>query len=385
MRIAFFSTKVQKGWGGSEELWSRAAEVLLQDGHEVSFNTRRPDVMPAPLKRLIDAGARPHLRKNFRLGRSLTRVLARVRLNPLRFAAWLRMTNPHLVVISLSWHLDNLQIANTCYRLGIPYVLLLQAAGANNWITEGDLPEFQSAYRHARQVYFVSPENRQTLESNLGMDLPHSEIVDNPFIVRSDAAPGWPSSEPFWRLAIVARVHFASKGQDLILHALRAPKWRTRPLKITLWGSDAGNLRQFQQLSEVYGLHNQVTYGGFADDIDALWAEHHALLLPSRIEGNALALIEAMLCGRVPIVTNVGRAAELIDDNESGFIAPAATVELIDEVLERAWQGRHRWREMGQRAAYDIRRRHGLTPANDFANRVVALLNANQPVRARAA
>jgi len=248
-----------------------------------------------------------------------------------------------------------------------------------------NLPTLRSAYQHARQVYFVSDENRETLEANLGLDLSRAEIVDNPFAVSAGAAPAWPAAEPFWKLAIVGRIHFGSKSQDLVLRALRAPKWRDRPLKFVCWGGDDGNLDQLQHLIDAFGLQEQVSYGGFATDIESLWADHHGLLLPSRLEGNALALIEAMLCGRVPIVTNVGRATELIDDGQSGFIAPAATVELIDQVLERAWERRNDWREMGQRAARAIRQRHSLRPAEDFADRLLELAGERKVVRAKAA
>jgi glycosyltransferase involved in cell wall biosynthesis len=97
------------------------------------------------------------------------------------------------------------------------------------------------------------------------------------------------------------------------------------------------------------------------------------------MEGNALSLIEAMLCGRMPITTDVGRAAELIDDGTSGFIASAATAYLIDEVLERAWQRRHDWQAMGQEAARAIRQRHSLTPSKDFADRILALATSMRP------
>ena len=82
-------------------------------------------------------------------------------------------------------------------------------------------------------------------------------------------------------------------------------------------------------------------------------------------------MIEAMHCARVPIVTNVGRVARLVDDGRTGFVAPAATVELIDEVLERAWQRRHDWQAMGALAAQDIRKRHSLRPAEEFADRLL--------------
>jgi glycosyltransferase involved in cell wall biosynthesis len=385
MRIAFVSTMGGIPWGGSEELWSRTATVLLQRGYQVAFNCRSWPTVPAPLKRLIELGAAPHFRSPRRLGRSLRRTLEQFKLLQRPFVRWLQKSRPDFVVISFSYHGDDPQIANACRFLGIPYAVVLQAAGSSDWIPYRSLADFRSAYADAECCYFVSDENRETLESNLAGKLPRREIVDNPFGVRTDAAPAWPPSTESWKLACVARIHFPSKSQDLLVRVLRLPKWRARPLKVTLWGTDEGHLPQLLQMIERDGLHGQINYGGFSDNIEALWSEHHGLLLPSRMEGNALSLVEAMICGRVPITTNVGRAAELIDDNESGFIAPAATAELLDDVLERAWQRRNDWQAMGRRAAQAIRERHSLRPAEDFADRLLALASRMPNVRRLAA
>jgi glycosyltransferase involved in cell wall biosynthesis len=359
-------------WGGSEELWSRAAMVLLERGHEVAFSCRRWNTIAAPLQRLIDSGAAAHFRPKARIGRSLRRALERLKLIQFRFMRWIQKTKPDFVVISFSYHGDDPQVANMCHLLGVPYAIVVQAAGPHIWIPARNREDFRSAYRHAARCYFVSDENREVLESNLAVDLSRAEIVDNPFNVSTDAAPAWPSTEPTWKLACVARIHFLSKSQDLLVRVLREEKWRARPLTVSLYGSDDGFLPQLQQLIELYHLQSQLFYAGFADNIEKLWSQHHGLLLPSRMEGNALSLNEAMMCGRVPITTKVGRAAELIDDNRSGFLAPAATAELVDEVLERAWQRRHEWQCMGQLAARAIRERHSLRPAEDFADLILA-------------
>jgi glycosyltransferase involved in cell wall biosynthesis len=144
-------------------------------------------------------------------------------------------------------------------------------------------------------------------------------------------------------------------------------------------------LNQLRRALDIYGLHRRLSYGGVSNNIEQLWSEHHGLLLPSRAEGNALSLIEAMLCGRIPITTNTGRAAELIDDNHNGFIAPAATAELLDEALERAWCRRDDWRAMGQQAALAIRARHSLRPAEEFADRILDSAAGNAAVRRLAA
>jgi len=169
------------------------------------------------------------------------------------------------------------------------------------------------------------------------------------------------------------------------LQTLRLPQWRNRPLEVTLFGADCGNGEQAQALIDLYGLKKQVKIGGFVDDMMQVWRQHHGLVLPSRYEGNALAMIEAMLCGRVPIVTNVGRVAALVDDNVCGFIAPAATIELLNETLERAWNHRHEWQQMGAAAAITIRQRHSLRPAEDFADAVLGVAARNSSTVARAA
>ena len=113
---------------------------------------------------------------------------------------------------------------------------------------------------------------------------------------------------------------------------------------------------------------------GFEPNIEGVWSQHHALLLPSRYEGLPLAVVEAMLCGRVCIVTDVGGNAELVEDNESGFVAAAPTVPLLDEAMERAWNRRHEWRQMGQSAARRVRERVSPDPVGDFATELKRFL-----------
>ena len=159
----------------------------------------------------------------------------------------------------------------------------------------------------------------------------NAEIVANPFNVDHDAAPNWPSTEPDFRVALVGRVHFQSKGQDLIVDVMKQQKWRERNIKIVFYGHDQGNMRQLLELIKMHELEDQLVFSGFSDEVEDIWRDNHALLLPSRYEGAPLVVIEAMLCNRIAITTDIGRNRELLDDNESGFVAAGATVELLDE------------------------------------------------------
>ena len=88
--------------------------------------------------------------------------------------------------------------------------------------------------------------------------------------------------------------------------------------------------------------------------------------------GMPLATVEAMFCGRVPIVTRC--AGSLVDDGKTGFVAAAAALELVDDALERAWQNRDRWPEIGKDAAREIRQQYPQQPVKNFSDTLVELV-----------
>ncbi len=368
MRFGFYSAMKALPWGGSEELWSRAAHVLLDRGHSVCISYRKQQQTPAPLKKLRRHGARMRWHGRPLLGRTARRSLARLGLNTNPHVGWLDRTRPDLVVITVGIHTDDCTMADACRRRGIPYVVNLQSAGDAHWMHEGNLDDFRGMYLGARACFFVSAENLDIVETNLAARIPQAAIVANPFHVSWQAAPDWPDEADGLQMACVGRLHLESKGQDLVVDVLRRDKWRARPLSVVFWGSDHGDRRRLNDLIRLHGLGDRLSIGGFANDIEELWSRHHALLLPSRYEGSALALLEAMLCGRTAVATTIGRAGELLADNQTGFLAAAPTADLLDEALERAWQRRSEWRAMGTLAAQRIRATYSACPEADFAS-----------------
>ena len=146
-------------------------------------------------------------------------------------------------------------------------------------------------------------------------------------------------------------------------------------MKVVFYGHDQGNMRQLLELIKMHKLEEQLVFSGFSNQVEDIWRENHALLLPSRYEGAPLVVIEAMLCNRIAITTDIGRNRELLDDNESGFLAAGATVELLDDALERAWKKRNQWEQMGQLAGQHIRERYPEDPIQEFADKIKAILN----------
>jgi glycosyltransferase involved in cell wall biosynthesis len=116
---------------------------------------------------------------------------------------------------------------------------------------------------------------------------------------------------------------------------------------------------------------------GHVDNIASIWTDHHALILPSRQEGLPLALVEAFVCGRPAIVTRVGGNAELVEEGVNGFIAPAPTVELMDQALERLWENRVRLKEMGAAARKTAEQKIPQKPVEIFVENLLGLLPKN--------
>jgi glycosyltransferase involved in cell wall biosynthesis len=122
-----------------------------------------------------------------------------------------------------------------------------------------------------------------------------------------------------------------------------------------------------------------VSFCGFTDDVEAVWASHHALVMPSRHEGMPLAVVEAMLCTRVCVVTDVAGNAEFVADGETGFLAAAPTVELMADALERAWDRHPEWARIGARAAESVRRLVPPDPVGVFARELCELCGSTAP------
>ena len=97
------------------------------------------------------------------------------------------------------------------------------------------------------------------------------------------------------------------------------------------------------------------------------------LLLPSRFEGLPLALVEAMWCARPAVVTDIGGNAELCMDNETGFVAAAPALGLLEETLERAWNRRNDWQNMGKLARARAERLIPKDPVGEFCKQLVEI------------
>ncbi|WP_216351283.1 glycosyltransferase family 4 protein [Leptolyngbya sp. 'hensonii'] len=369
MRICFIAANEYAPWGGSEELWFRSALRLAQQGFAVTVGVKAWKPEASQIAALEAANCQVVRRRSPTTlpQRLLSRLQRWQGHDPL-----LDDHRPDLAVISQGNNLDGWGWMEACQGRQIPYGVISQAAAENFWPPDDLAVKLAALYQAARKCFFVSQANLKLTLKQLAIDLPQAQVVANPFNVPFTTQLPWPQPKEPLQLACVARLDPVAKGQDLLFEVLRTQKWRDRPLQISLFGngSNRQTLEQLQQLWQV----DAIQFGGFVPDVVSIWKTHHALMLPSRYEGLPLSLVEAMLCGRPAIATDVAGIGELVEDNRTGFLAVAPTVACLDEALERAWQRRHDWYEMGQAAAVAVRRQIPADPVAVFVEELKSLL-----------
>jgi glycosyltransferase involved in cell wall biosynthesis len=149
-------------------------------------------------------------------------------------------------------------------------------------------------------------------------------------------------------MACVARFAVQEKGQDILIESLAQPQWKSRNWRLNIFG--LGRDEYLRQLINHFNLTDRVRFRGYVTDTRDIWRENQMMVLASRAEGLSLAVLEAMICGRVCVVTDVGGHAEVITDSQSGFLAEAPQPKYFGRALERAWSMKEKLSEIGQNA-----------------------------------
>jgi glycosyltransferase involved in cell wall biosynthesis len=376
MKIAFVSSNEFAPWGGSEELWSQTAMRMAKKGFTVAANIKAWNPEAEKVHQLEQANCQVVRRSYDRKLSLYARALHKLRFRKIVYNVYdfLDQFRPEFVVISQGFNCDGLLWMEECSLRNIPFAVIVQAASdGHSWLDDPKVERLAKAYASAKKVFFVSNNNLETLIKQIGIDLPNSQIVANPFNVPYEIQIPWVNNQTSLKLACVARLDPIAKGQDILLDVLRDEKWKQRSLEVSFFGNGM-NRQLLKKLANMWQI-KQVKFCGYVDDIVNIWREHHAIILPSRYEGLPIALVEAMLCARPCIVTEEAAGnAKFVQDNVTGFIAQSPKAKFIDEALERAWQNRNKLREMGELASMSVRKIIPADPIEEFTKEIISLI-----------
>ena len=357
-------------WGGSEALWYATALHAIQQNDEIFVSVSKWDEVPHQIKLLQQKGIAVHFRKRTHDKYSFSERMLRIIQNRVPSLKQdyqsIVAFKPDMVFISQAESFDFALYHKRLYNLlmlnKISYSIVCHSIVQQySYIPPKEIyPGAIEVFQNAKQVFFVSKRQWQLTERRLVRRLTNAQFTWNPLNLKPPQHPlPWIKGDIF-QMAIVGSF-FGHKGQDTAFEVLSEAQWKQRKWNLNIYGNGEGD-KYLKDLAVFYGIQNQVIFHGHVSDIIKIWQQNHILLIPSAQEGLPISLTEAMACGRPAIVTDVGDNTELINEDETGFIAAAPTTASFSKAMEKAWQKNDTWEQMGLNSFDLISMRLNKTP-----------------------
>ena len=125
-------------------------------------------------------------------------------------------------------------------------------------------------------------------------------------------------------LLFVGRLDDKRKGLTFLLNAFRRMILKI-DANLVVVGS--GNQELYKRLSSTLGIGENVIFTGYVDDttLAKFYSVCDVHVVPSRLEGFGLTILEAMAAGKPVVATNIGAIPEIMKNKENGIL-----VELND-------------------------------------------------------
>lgn len=358
MKILFISTMSNSSWGGSEELWAKSANFAIEQGHEVTASVYNWQPLHPKLIELKNKGAKIHVRKKIYYGTSTYLRIKGFIIKKFfshKDIVRLSICKPDIIIISQGTVYESMspEFLKLSEITKAKIIIITQANSEYETLPSQCFEVGQVLFKKANHLFFVSNRNLLVAERQLAMKFNNASVISNPANLNNYEICDWNNSNTL-HMAFAGRLNSTVKGLGVLLQILSDKKWQEREWILNLYGKGEDE-EYLKKLVELYNLNHKVFFKGFVNDVKAIWKENHVLVMPSTLEGTPLTLIEAMLCGRSAIVSDVGGNAELIVEGENGFVAEAPSVFSFGNAMERMWECKINLKSMGIVSAKEIK------------------------------
>jgi glycosyltransferase involved in cell wall biosynthesis len=369
MKLAFISNVCGCLWAGSEELWLGAAMVALLNGHQVLACVHSDLCKSSQIKDFKNAGGTV---ETWSRGAVARFEGIRQKIHP-NFSLN-KLGRPDVVLVSAG-ALPAINyvpgLSRFLMETEIPFGILCQFNSDSLAMTPCERQMTRNLLNKSSFQIFVSQHNLTLAKRQFALELPKAEVIYNPIRTFLDAPLQIPDFQNGVVFGCVARFETLWKGQDLLIEILSKPPWTDRNWTLHLFG-EGPDLEHVRAYTSLVGLGDRVFFNGYVRDLKKIWDKCHCMVLPSRGEGTPLAVLEAMMCGRPVVTTDVGGNREVLEEGVTGWIAEAATPASFDAALERAWNAKSKWAEMGACSHSKALEIAGLKPSNRLFETLVS-------------
>jgi glycosyltransferase involved in cell wall biosynthesis len=226
-------------------------------------------------------------------------------------------------------------------------------------------PAIFSKNAHVKWVYWYLLERRLLRQAKAVqiLDIRHAKFlrdlrVDTPVI----AAPNgflpnevYPESSLNWNIQdtpkffFIGRIDTHNKGLDLLIDAF-AQIVETTDAKLIIQGADKGDKKNLEERVARLSLSNRTLFlpADYSTPTPLIIKNYDVFCVPSRFEGFSLAALEAMLAGRVLLVSEVAGIAPHVQASGCGVVVAPEVSEIQSGLIELL-KRRSDWKEMGLR------------------------------------
>lgn len=346
---------IKELWGGSEELWAAMANEAIAQGHEIIVSAYDCGNVHPKMQELINKGLKIIYRRGFVKPGLPTwkRILTKAKYFALNkasnpFKEFLH-TRPDAILYNGTSYtcIEDRDLFRELLKNKKTYFYLSHiAADYYRPVGLGDIPVIASAFNNATANLFVAERTIKITERQICSKIKNKVIVRNPVNMQDLTIVQYPGITDTINFATVGLLVAAHKGQDMLFEVLSSEHWKSRNWHLNIYGSGVDEI-YLKDLTKLYGIDNKVSFHGKVSDIRAIWEKNNLLVMPSLMEGMPLAMVEAMLCGRACVATDVGDHTNWIQEDKEGFIAEAPSPFSIGKALEKAWNNREKWEALG--------------------------------------
>ncbi|MDR2954230.1 MAG: glycosyltransferase family 4 protein [Prevotella sp.] len=204
----------------------------------------------------------------------------------------------------------------------------------------GDILDYKIKMRGYDQVYLLTEEDKLRWKNNKKVCvMPNPNSFIPPKIVSGESK----------KVIAVGRYSIPKRFDNLLLIWSKItrhfPDWQ-----LEIWG-EGGERKKLENLIEELGIGDTTSLKGYTSNIEEHMSASSIFALTSDFEGFPLVVLEAMVCGLVPICFACQTGPrDIITDGENGFLIPPKNLDLFAEKLAYLMDNKEARAEMAGKA-----------------------------------
>jgi len=126
-----------------------------------------------------------------------------------------------------------------------------------------------------------------------------------------------------------------------------------------------------ESLAKTLGLSDAVHFAGFHPNIEDYLNKSRIFLMTTESEGLSLAVLEAMACGVVPVVSNVGDLSDAVKDGVNGRLIAKDDTEAFREAVYKLLNNKETYELFSKNAVETIRKHYAIQNAAEKWRRIL--------------